>query len=98
MSTVLNQNVFFVKEHVGMFKASNSYDILNPETQEVLMTCREENLGLFTKMLRFTKYKKMTPFDIEVKTNTGESLVKVKRGISVFVSTVEVFDGNDLLI
>ncbi|HWZ21335.1 MAG TPA: phospholipid scramblase-related protein [Cytophagaceae bacterium] len=98
MSTVLNQNVFFVKEHVGMFKASNSYDIINPETKELIMTCREENLGFFTKIFRFSKYKKMTPFDIEVKTNLGESVVKVKRGVSVFVSTVEVFDGKDLLI
>ncbi len=98
MSSVLNQNVFFVKEHLGIFKASNSYDILNPETQELLMTCREENLGLFTKIFRFTDYKRMTPFDIEVKTPSGESVVKVKRGISIFVSTVEVFDGNDFLI
>ena len=98
MSTVLNQNVFFVKEHVGMFKASNSYDILNPETKELIMTCREENLGFFTKMFRFTKYKRMTPFDIEVKTNSGVSVVKVKRGVSIFVSTVDVYDENDLLI
>ncbi len=98
MSSVLNQNVFFVKEHVGVFKASNSYDILNPETQELLMTCREENLGFFTKLFRFTDYKRMTPFDIEVKTASGQSIVKVKRGISLFVSTVEVFDGNDQLI
>ncbi len=98
MSTVLNQNNFFVKEHIGMFKASNSYDILNPETQELLMTCREDNLGIFTKIFRFTKYKKMTPFDIEVKIASGQTVVRVKRGVSIFVSTVEVFDENNLLI
>ncbi len=98
MSSVLNQNVFFVKEHVGVFKASNSYDILNPETQELLMTCREENLGIFTKLFRFTDYKRMTPFDIEVKTASGQTVVRVKRGISIFVSTVEVYDGNNALI
>ncbi|HVD96814.1 MAG TPA: phospholipid scramblase-related protein [Cytophagaceae bacterium] len=98
MSSVLDQNVFFVKEHVGMFKASNSYDILNPETKEILMTCREENLGFFTKLFRFSDYKRMTPFDIEVKTTSGELIVRVKRGVSIFVSTVEVFDGNNMLI
>ena len=98
MSSVLNQNAFFVKEHVGVFKASNSYDILNPETQELLMTCREENLGMFTKIFRFTDYKRMTPFDIEVKDASGRLIVRVKRGISIFVSTVEVFDSNEMLI
>jgi len=87
-----------VKEHVGMFKASNSYDILNPETKEILMTCREENLGFFTKLFRFSDYKRMTPFDIEVKSTSGELIVRVKRGVSIFVSTVEVFDGNNMLI
>ena len=62
MNSVLNQNLFFVKEHVGMFKASNKYDIHNPENQKIIMTCREEKLGFFTKLLRFTKYKRMTPF------------------------------------
>lgn len=98
MNSVLNQNVFFVKEHVGIFKASNSYDILNPDTQELLMTCREENLGLFTKLFRFSDYKRMTPFEIDVKTASGIPIIKVKRGISIFVSTVEVFDENNILI
>jgi uncharacterized protein YxjI len=98
MNSVLNQNIFFVKEHVGMFKASNSYDILNPETKELLMTCREENLGIFTKLFRFTDYKRMTPFDIEVKTASGTTVLIVKRGISIFVSTVEVFDENNALV
>ena len=45
MNSILNQNLFFVKEHVGMFKAANNYDILNPSNQEIIMTCREEKLG-----------------------------------------------------
>ncbi len=98
MSSVINENIFFIKEHIGMFKASNSYDIINPETQMLMMTCREENLGFFTKMFRFTKYKKMTPFDIEIKTNLGEPVVQIKRGVSLFVSTVNVFDEKDRLI
>jgi hypothetical protein len=64
--TALHKNVFFVKEHIGMFKASNSFDIYDPETRKHVMQCREENLGFFTKLLRFTDYKRMTPFDIEV--------------------------------
>lgn len=45
MNPILNQNLFFIKEHVGMFKAANNFDIYNLENQEIMMTCREENLG-----------------------------------------------------
>ena len=31
---MLDLQQFFVKERTGMFKTSNAYDILNPETQE----------------------------------------------------------------
>ena len=98
MNPVLSQNLFLVKEHVGMFKAANNYDIYDPATQDILMHCREEKLGFFTKMLRFTDYKRMTPFHVEIKTPAGEKVLSVKRGISVFLSSVEVFDGNEKLI
>lgn len=92
MSSALNQNVFFVKEHVGMFKAANNFDILNPETRQVVLTCREPNLGLFSKIFRFTDYKRMTPFDIEVATPEGAPVLSVRRGVSLFLSDVKVFD------
>jgi len=98
MNQIANRNLFFVKEHIGMFKAANNYDIFNPDTQEMIMTCREEKLGFFTKLLRFTDYKRMTPFNIEIKTATDEKVLTVKRGVAIFLSTVEVFDENDLLI
>lgn len=98
MNPILNRNLFFVKEHVGMFKAANNYDIYEPDSQELIMTCREENLGFFTKIFRFTSYKRMTPFNVEIKTNSGEKVLTVKRGISIFLSTVQVFDENENLI
>jgi uncharacterized protein YxjI len=98
MNTILNQNLFFVKEHVGMFKAANNYDIYKPGTEEILMTCREDKLGFFTKMFRFTDYKRMTPFKVEIKANSGEKVLTVKRGVSFFISTVEVLDENETLI
>ena len=98
MKSVLNKNLFFVKEHVGMFKASNSFDIFDPETKQAVMECREENLGFFTKLLRFTDYKRMTPFDISIKASNGEKLLQVKRGVSFFFSTVSVLDETGTVI
>lgn len=98
MHPSLNRNLFFVKEHVGIYKAANNYDILDPNNQDLIMTCREEKLGVFTKILRFTKYKRMTPFEVEIKTNTGEKILTVKRGVSIFLSNVEVLDHNNQLV
>ena len=98
MNDILSKNLYLVKEHVGMFKAANNYDIYDPETNEIIMECREEKLGWLTKILRFTEYKKMTPFDIEIKTPDGKQIVRIKRGISFFLSKVSVFDENDQLI
>ena len=98
MHPLLKQNLFFVKEHVGMFKAANNFDIYDPDKNELIMNCREDNLGGFTKLLRFTDYKRMTPFEVEIKTPAGEKVLTVKRGISIFLSTVEVLDENNNLV
>jgi uncharacterized protein YxjI len=95
MHPVLNRNLYFVKEHVGFFKAANNYDILDPETSEIILNCREEKLGFFTKMLRFTDYKRYTPFDVQIRTPTGEPVVSVRRGVTLFLSKVNVFDENE---
>lgn len=98
MHPALNQNLFFVKEHVKIFKAANSFDILNPESKHVILQCREENLGFFTKMFRFTDYKRMTPFNMEIKTPEGHRILTVRRGVSFFLSNVEVLDEQNRLI
>lgn len=98
MNPILERNLYFVKEHVGMFKAANNFDIYNPETQDMIMNCREENLGFFTKLFRFTGYKRMTPFNVVIKTNSGDKVLTIKRGLSLFISNVEVFDENDQLV
>jgi len=91
MHQALNKNKLFVKEHTGVFKAANSYDIFDLETNEMLMECREPGLGFITKLFRFTKYKAMTPFDIIISAN-GAPIVNVKRGVTFIRSVVSVFD------
>jgi uncharacterized protein YxjI len=92
MNTELSRNLFLVKEHTGIFKAANNYDILDPQTGQVVLHCREENLGPLTKLLRFTDYKRMTPFDVSIRTVTGQPVLSVTRGISIVLSNVSVLD------
>lgn len=98
MNAVINNNVFLVKEHIGLFKAANNFDIYDPSTGEIVMECREPSLGLFTKLLRFTDYKRMTPFDVQIRTPDGQRVVRIQRGISIFLSKVVVSDQNNNII
>ena len=93
-----NPNTLVVKEHIGMFKAANNYDIYDAGSGQQLMQCREPNLGAITKLLRFTDYKRNTPFEIEVRDDKDQLVILIKRGISLWRSRVEVFDGVGKLL
>ncbi|MBC8370232.1 MAG: RNAase [Planctomycetes bacterium] len=94
----MNKNLYLVKEHTGIFKAANNYDIYDPETGDIVFECREENMHWITKLLRFTDIKRMTPFDIVIQDTNGRQLIRITRGASVFVSKVKVFDANNNFI
>lgn len=98
MPDVINKNTFLVKEHVGMFKAANNFDVFDPQTGELIMQCREPKLGTVTKLLRFTDFKRMTPFDVHVTTPDGRQVVRITRGVSLLLSKVQVMDDSDRLI
>ena len=98
MNTILNKNLFLIKEKVGIFKASNNYDVFDPENNKNILICREPNLSFFTKLFRFTDYKRMTPFNVIISTPEGKPILSVKRGFTIFRSDVEVFDENARLI
>ncbi|MEO6688148.1 MAG: phospholipid scramblase-related protein [Dokdonella sp.] len=98
MHPVLRSNLFFVKEQVGLFKASNNYDVFDPATNRKIMECREPNLGILTKLFRFTDYKRMTPFHVEVRTPEGRKILTVKRGFSLLLSKVDVLDEDDRVV
>lgn len=95
MHELLSRNLFLVKEHVGMFKAANNYDVYDPETGNIIMECREPKLGGFTKLLRFTDYKRYTPFDIHLTDTSGRPILRITRGVSLFLSRVKVLDADD---
>jgi uncharacterized protein YxjI len=98
MHASLQNNQFFVKEHVGLFKAANNYDIYDPASQLKVLECREPDLGIFTKIFRFTDYKRMTPFSVEIRTPEGQLVLTVKRGMSLILSTVDVLDENNRVV
>jgi hypothetical protein len=84
MNALFSKNTFLVKEKIGMFKASNHFEVLNPENGSQMMTCTEPSLGFFTKLFRFTDYKKLTPFDMFIYDNQGKKILNIKKGVTFF--------------
>jgi uncharacterized protein YxjI len=87
-------NQMLVKEHLGLFKSASNYDVYDLHSGEKLLQCREPHLGWLTKAFRFTDYRRNTPFDVHVTDDEGNLVVQVKRGISIFLSKVDVLDGS----
>ena len=100
MKKNLQKNIFLFKEHLGMFKASNNYDIYDPKTKEIILHCREKNLNPVYKIVRLflTDFKALTPFEIDIRGLDGKRIIKVKKGLSLILSKIEVFNENDKLI
>lgn len=96
-ATLPSGRAFGVKEHVGAFRAANQFDITD-STGRVVLHCREPQLGFFTRLLRFTDYKKSTPFNCEVRDLQGRLVFRVSRGVSLLFSTVRVSDAADRVV
>ncbi len=100
MDSILEKNLYLFKEHLGLIKAHNNYDIYDPESKEMILHCREKNLNFFYKIVRifFKDYKRMTPFEIEIRGLTGKKILKVKKGVSFILSKIQVYDENDNIV
>ncbi|MBU4076279.1 MAG: RNAase [Euryarchaeota archaeon] len=94
MMSLLKRNTFFVKEHVGYFKAANAYDVLDPATGQIIGTVREAIPNFFIKLLKFTDLKTLLPFTVDIFDDDGKKLVTLKRGFTLFRSNVNVLDAN----
>ena len=95
MIEALNRKKFIIKGQVGVLKAAKNYDIFDAETDELVMKCREETMGFFTRRFRFSDFKRITPFDIMIRTPDGKPVLRVTRGVPILFSRVKVLDGDN---
>ena len=91
---LLNRTTFFIKEHVGYFKAANAYDVLDPATGQLIGTVREVIPNFLIKLLKFTDFKTALPFTVDISDTDGQKLLTIKRGFTLFRSRVNVLDGQ----
>ena len=100
--SLLNRKTFFIREHVGMLKLSDTYDILNPGTQQHLGIAKEKP-GALIHILRFIVNKSMLPTAVFVyegndPENESKLLFCIKKKFSIFRPVVNVIDPSGKVV
>jgi uncharacterized protein YxjI len=99
---MLSRKTFFIREHVGFLKLSDTYDILDPETQKQLGIAREKP-GTLIHVLRFLINKRLLPTKVFVYEGTDHEderklLFSIQRGVSLLRSRVNICDSRGAVI
>lgn len=94
-SSLLDLHQFIVKEHVGLLKLTDTYDIFDPETQEKIGLARENIHGLM-KVLRLLVNKKILPTAVDVTEGdeNGPIAFRITRGFTFIRQKVMVEDAS----
>ncbi len=89
---------FFIKEHAGILKLTDTYDILDPETKQPIGIAREEVSGL-VKFMRLLINKALMPTKIVIREGDGlPPLLTIRRGVHFFRARVDVLGTDGQLI
>jgi uncharacterized protein YxjI len=91
---LLDRNTFFVKERVAFAKLTDTYDLLDPATQQPVGIAREEPPG-WAKWLRLVINKQLMPTRVNVYEGEGQPpIVSIHRGVAFLRSKVTVTGGD----
>lgn len=85
---------YFVREHAGIIKLTDVYDIIDPETNRRVGVALE-NPGALFKWLRLLVNKQLMPTKVEIKeTEDGPALLSIHRGFTFLRAKISVRDGE----
>jgi len=99
---MFDKNTYFIREHVGLLKLSDTYDIIDPETQEQIGVAKEKPGGLMI-LLRFFVNKQMLPTKVHVyegndPQNESALSFTIKRGFTFLRARIDVVTAKGQLI
>jgi len=99
---MLNRRTYFIREHVGFMKLSDTYDILDPETHEQLGIAQERP-GTLVHLLRLVLDKRTLPTNVYVyqggnAEDESKLVFSLRRGITLFRSRVDIHDHKGIMV
>ena len=87
---LLDRATFFIRERVGFAKLTDTYDILDPQTQQAIGIAKEEPPG-WAKWLRLLINKQMMPTTVNIYEAEGQAPVfSIHRPMSLWRAKVKV--------
>jgi uncharacterized protein YxjI len=93
-NALLDRNIFFVKEHVALLKLTDTYDIFDPHTNQLIGVCKEEP-PVWAKWLRLAVKKHQMPTVINIYEVEGmPPVASIKRGFTFIRSKIDVISGD----
>jgi uncharacterized protein YxjI len=94
---MLNRKQYFIREHAGLLKLTDVYDILDPESKAKIGEAREEISG-FVKVMRLLINKRLMPTRIAIYQGADEPsrklLFSIRRSAALFRPKVDVVDAS----
>lgn len=98
----LDRKSFFVREHVGVLKLSNTYDILDPASQKPLGIAKERP-GALIHLMRFLVNKRLLPTKLHIYEGSdfedeSKLLFSLNKGFALFRPKLEVCDTNGRVV
>jgi uncharacterized protein YxjI len=99
---MLSRKTYFIREHVGFMKLTDTFDILDPETQDQLGIAKEKP-GAFFKFLRLVVNKRILPTKVCIYEGSdpddeSKLLFTIDRGFTMFRSKVNVCNADGSLV
>lgn len=95
---MLDLNQYIVKEHVGLFKLSDAYDIIDPESGKKVGIAQEKVSG-WMHVLRLLINKQMLPTTVNLiadpdEKGNGKVVLAIARGFTFLRSKVRILVGG----
>jgi len=99
---MLARKTYFIRERVGFLKLADTYDILDPETQQQLGIAKEKP-GALVHILRLLVSRRLLPTKVFVYEGANSDdearlMFSIRRGVTFFRSKVNILDrGGNVL-
>jgi uncharacterized protein YxjI len=91
---MFDRRSYAVKEHVGIMKLTDTYDIFDAETGEQIGIAKEE-IGIVKQLLRLLINKKLLPTTVVLReSEDGPPVLTIHRGMMFLTAKVTVSDGQ----
>src|SRR5688572_10956947 len=96
---LLKRKTFLIREHVGMLKIADAYDILDPENGQKIGFAKERPSGLVQFLRVITDWKQMLPTRVDIHEDENRPpVLSIKRGLTFIRSKIQVVDASGAML